>query len=41
MALGPLVGIPVPLVGVGGRALCEATGALLSGGQGGLVGGRA
>ena len=36
-ALGPLVGIPVPLVGVGGRASCAA----LFGGQGGRVGGRA
>ena len=35
MALGPLVGIPVPLVGVGGRASCAAPGAVLFGGQGG------
>ena len=41
MALGPLVGIPVPLVGVGGRAWCAAPGAVLFGGQAGRVGGRA
>ena len=41
MALGPLVGIPVPLVGVGGRASCAAPGAVPFGGQGGQVGGRA
>ena len=40
MALGLLVGIPVPLVGVGGRASCAAPGAVLFGGQGGRVGGR-
>ena len=31
-ALGPLVGIPVPLVGVGDRASCAAPGAVLFGG---------
>ena len=31
-ALGPLLGIPVPLVGVGGRASCAAPGAVLFGG---------
>ena len=41
MALGPLVGILVPLVGVGGRASCAAPGAAVCGGQGGRVGGRA
>ena len=41
MSLGPLVGIPVPLVGVGGRASCAAPGAVLFDGQGGRVGGRA
>ena len=41
MALGPLVGIPVPLMRVGGRASCAAPGAVLFGGQGGRVGGRA
>ena len=41
MALGPLQGIPVPLVGVGGRPSCAAPGAVLFGGQGGRVGGRA
>ena len=41
MALGPLVGIPVPLVGVGGGASCAAPGAVLFGGQGGQDGGRA
>ena len=41
MALGALVGILVPLVGVGGRALCPIPGAVLFGGLGGRVGGRA
>ena len=41
MALGPLVGISVPLVGVGGRASCAAPGAVPLGGQGGQVGARA
>ena len=41
MALGPLVGIPVPLVGVGGRASCAAPEAVLCAGQGGRVRGRA
>ena len=41
MALEPLAGIPVPLVVVGGRASCAAPGAVLLGGQGGRVGGRA
>ena len=41
MALGPLLGIPVRLVGVGRRASCAAPGAVLFGGQGGRVGGRA
>ena len=38
--LDPLVGIPVPLVGVGGRTSCAAPGAVC-GGQGGRVGGLA
>ena len=41
MALGPLVDIPVPLVGVGGRASYAVPGAVLFGGQRGRVGGRA
>ena len=41
MALGPLLGIPVPLVVVGGRASCAAPGAALCGGQGGRIGCRA
>ena len=41
MALGPLVGIPVPLVGVGGLASCVAPGAALCGRQEGPVGARA
>ena len=41
MALGPVVGIPVPLVGPGERASCAAPGAVLLGWQGGRVGGRA
>ena len=41
MALGPLVDIPVPLVGVGCRASCAVPGAVLFGGQRGRVGGRA
>ena len=40
MALGPLVDIPVPLVGVGGRASCAVPGAVLFGGQRGRVRGR-
>ena len=32
MALGSLVDIPVPLVGVGGRASCAVPGAVLLGG---------
>ena len=41
MALGPLVDILVPLVGVGGRASCAVPGAVLFGGQRGRVVGRA
>ena len=41
MAHGPLVGFPVPLVGVGGWASWAVPGAALCGGQGGRVGGRA
>ena len=41
LALGPLVGIPAPPLGVGGRASCAAPGAVVCGGQGGRVGGRA
>ena len=41
MAHGPLVGFPVPLVGVGGWASLAVPGAALCGGQGGRVGGRA
>ena len=41
LALGPLVGIPVPLVGPGGWASCAALGAVLCGGQGGRFGSRA
>ena len=41
MAHGPLVGFPVPLVGVGGFASWAVPGAALCGGQGGRVGGRA
>ena len=41
MAHGPLVGFPVPLVGVGGLASRAVPGAAICGGQGGRVGGRA
>ena len=41
MALGPLVDIPVHLLGVGGRASCVLPGAVLFGGRRGRVGGRA
>ena len=41
MALGPLVDIPVPLLGVGGRASCVVPGGVLFGGRRGLFGGRA
>ena len=41
MAPGLLIGIPVLLVGLGGQASCAAPGAVLFGGQGGRVGGRA
>ena len=41
MALGPLVDILVPLVGMGGRASCAVPGAVLFGVQRGRVGGRA
>ena len=41
MPHGPLVGVPVPLVGVGGWASWAVPGAALCGGQGGRVGGRA
>ena len=41
MAHGPLVGFPVPLVGVGGWASWAVPGTALCGGHGGRVGGRA
>ena len=41
MALRPLVDIPVPLVGVGGRASCAVPGAVLFAGRRGRVRGRA
>ena len=41
MALGPLVDIPVPLLGVGGRASCVVPGAVLLVRRPGRVGGRA
>ena len=41
MAHGPLVGFPVPLMGVGGWASWAVPGAALCGGQGRRAGGRA